>query len=101
MLFIKGELEYYTRSDRSKRALLQLYLETFKKDQINEIEKKIIDAEDKYYDILEKTIQNIEEGKEDVNIYIEEYKKFLLNMDYLIPLAINFFDINLDLLQKL
>jgi len=97
MLFIKGDLEKYKSKDRSKKALLNLYLKKFKIKKIHKIEKEIIDAEDKYYEILEKTILRIKKGRNDV----KEYKKFLLSLDYLIPLAIQFFDLNLDLLKKL
>jgi hypothetical protein len=97
MLFIKGELKKYSSKDRSKKALLELYLKKFKVNKLHKIEKEIILAEEKYYKILEETIREIEKGKPN----IKKYEQFLLNLDYLIPLAIEFFDLNLDLLKKL
>ena len=96
MLFIKGELEKYKSKDRSKKALLDLYLKKFKINKLHKIEKEIMSAEDKYYRILEKTIKNVEKGRTNMN----KYNNFLLNLDYLIPLAMEFFDLNLDLLNK-
>lgn len=96
MLFIFGELEKYKSRDRSKKALLKLYLKKFKSKNIYQIEAKIINAEKRYNKILEKTIRKIENGSKD----IQEYKRFLLSLDYLVPLAIKFFDLNLDLLNS-
>ncbi|MDR0607771.1 MAG: hypothetical protein LBG52_05520 [Candidatus Peribacteria bacterium] len=61
MLFITKALESYMEKNRTKKALLQLYLEIFKRDSVDKIGKQIIDVEDKYYNILEQTIQHIEE----------------------------------------
>jgi len=97
ILFINGDIDKYRKNDRSKKAFLDLYLKVFKDSELFNIEKEICDAENRYYNILEKTINRIENGKID----LKEYEEFLGSLKYLIPLANRFYNLNLKLLKEL